>query len=34
LAAARILGFNSPERILERELLLGLGTYPAQAAPE
>ena len=31
-AAARILGFNSKDRILEREALMGIGSYPTAEA--
>jgi hypothetical protein len=29
---ARILGFNEPDRLLERELLIRIGRYPSIAA--
>lgn len=33
-ATARILGFNEPDRILEREVLQGVERYPSGAARE
>lgn len=33
-ATARILGFNQPERLLERELIQAIGGYPPSAAKE
>ena len=31
-ATERILGFNNPERLLERDTLQGIGRYPSQEA--
>jgi hypothetical protein len=31
-ATARVLGFNTPERVLEREALQRMGGYPPEAA--